>query len=97
MQKMPMNIKLSVTFLREGDVFIAYSSALDLSTSGKTFNEAKKRFAEIVHIFFEELARRGTTIEVLQDLGWTIKAKKQFIPPIPVSHEMQEFRVPVSA
>ena len=35
--------KLSVNFLREGKRFIAYSPALDLSTSGKTYEEAKRR------------------------------------------------------
>lgn len=91
-----MQTKLSVTFLREGKRFIAYSSALDLSTSGKTFEEAKRRFAEIVEIFFEEVERQGTLKEVLQNLGWQ-KQQKRWTPPAIIGHESQMVRVPAFA
>ena len=61
---------LSIIFLREKKRFVAYSPALDLSTSGKTFEEAKKRFAEASRLFFEEVVRKNTLSEALQDLGW---------------------------
>jgi len=70
MKKLAMQFNLSVTFLREKNRFIAYAPALDLSTSGKTFDEARQRFGEIAALFFEELARKGTTADVLEDLGW---------------------------
>lgn len=91
-----VEVKLSVVFLREGDRFIAYSPALDLSTSGHTHDEAKKRFDEIVQIFIEELTTNGTTEEVLGDLGWRQK-EKQWIPPILVSHEIETFSLPAAA
>lgn len=53
--------QLPVSFLREGKRFIAYTPALDLSTSGKTFEEAKEHFVEASELFFEELDRMGTT------------------------------------
>lgn len=96
MEKHLMQTKLSVTFLREGKRFIAYSSALDLSTSGKTFEEAKRRFEEIVEIFFEEVERQGTLKEVLQNLGWQ-KQQKQWTPPAIIGHESQMVRVPAFA
>jgi len=55
-----MFVNLPVFILKEGRRFIAYSPALDLSTSGKTYSEVKKRFAEIVDIFFEELDKKGS-------------------------------------
>lgn len=56
---------LSVTFLREGKRFVAYTPALDLSTSGTTFEQAKKRFTEAVQIFLEECHKMGTLEGVL--------------------------------
>jgi len=83
------NFKLPVTIFKEGDAFVAYTPALDLSTSGKSLQEVKKRFTEAVGIFFEELEKMETTEEVLRDLGWK-KYKKEWKPVIPISHELQE-------
>ena len=89
-------ISLPVAFLREGEYFIAYSPALDLSTSGKSFAQAKKRFSEVVEIFFEELLEKGTLEEVLSELGWR-KVKREWVPPTLVAQEVESFRVPLQA
>lgn len=47
-------MSLPVSVLKEGKRFVAYAPALDLSTSGKTYEEAKERFEEAVTLFFEE-------------------------------------------
>ena len=91
-----VDIKLSVTFLREGKKFIAYSPALDLSTSGKSLKEAKKRFEEASTLFIEELNKKGTTTEVLKELGWTV-GDRRLTPPVIVGHDTQAVRVPVMA
>ena len=52
MAKMAFHTNLTVNFLREGKRFIAYSPALDLSTSGKTYEEARQRFQEAAQLFF---------------------------------------------
>ena len=39
MKNVDMQFGLPVTFLKEGDNFIAYTPALDLSTVGDTFKE----------------------------------------------------------
>ncbi len=70
MKKMKLNFSLSVSVMREDDRFVAYSPAIDLSTSGKTHQEAKKRFQEAASVFFEEVVERGTMEQVLQELGW---------------------------
>ena len=93
---MKMNIKFSipVSIFREGKYFVAYTPALDLSTSGKNFEEVKKRFEEIVLIFFEEIVSRGTLDEALGSLGWQ-KVKKQWLPPIPIVQKLEEFTIPL--
>ena len=88
--------KLSVSTFKEGDYFVAYLPALDLSTAGKTFDEVQKRVQEIVEVFFEELEDAGTTEEVLGNLGWN-KHRKQLQPPVVVSHELHEVSVPAFA
>lgn len=94
MSKTMLEFNLPVSILREGKSFIAYTPALDLSTSARTYNEAKKRFGEVVEIFFEETLKKRTLGEVLQDLGWK-RVQTKWTPPIVISQESQTVRVPV--
>lgn len=96
----PMNHKMAnvkymipVTFFKEKNAFVAYSPVLDLSSSGKTFEQAQSRFQEAADIFFEETVERGTLDEVLSSLGWT-KIKQQWMPPIEVAHHAQAVSIP---
>ena len=95
-KKISVHTDLSVLFLREGKRFVVYAPALDLSTSGKTFVQASKRFNEIVAIFFEEIIRKGTTGEVLESLGWARNGQR-WTPPLIVAHESQSIHVPAVA
>lgn len=87
-----LKVNLPVSILRENKTFIAYTPALDLSTAGKNYEEVKKRFSEIVEIFFEEIIKRGTLEEVLQDLGWK-KVQTKWIPPMIISQELETIKV----
>lgn len=89
---MNFQFNLPVTFLRERRRFIAHSPAIDLSTSGKTFKEAQKRFFEAAMLFFEEIVEKGTVNEVLRDLGWQ-KIKKDWQPPMVVSQKLETVNV----
>lgn len=95
-KKMFFNVRLPVSIIKEGNYFIAYTPALDLSTSGKSFEEAKKRFNELVSIFFEETFKKGTLDEALQDLGWK-KVRRKWSPPTVVANESKEFKIPACA
>lgn len=90
MQK--ISFSLPVTVIKEGDNFVAYTPALDLSTVGKTFDEAKKRFEEAVQIFFEEIIEKGTMGEALSELGWE-KINHQYVPPVVVGHDTETFTI----
>ncbi len=94
MKKTYFSFNLQTSFLREGDKFIAYAPALDLSTSGDTYEQAKKRFKEVVEIFFEEILNKGTLNEVLEDLGWK-KINAQWQPPLVVGQESRTINVPL--
>jgi len=94
MDKVMLKLQVPVSILREDKKYVAYTSALDLSTSGKNYQEVKKRFTEIVNIFFEELIKKGTLEEVLRDLGWK-KVQSRWNPPIVISQESQTIQVAV--
>jgi predicted RNase H-like HicB family nuclease len=89
-----MNIQLTVSIIKEGKQYIAYTPALDLSTCGKSKKEAEKLFGEAVDIFFQELIQKGTLEKVLADLGWK-KVKTQWAPPEIISTDMQKFCVAI--
>lgn len=94
MKKTRVNLKLPVTFLKEGNQFVAYSPPLDLSTCGKTLEEARRRFGEAALLFIQELEKKGTLEQVLSDLGWEQK-NSSFIPPLVVGQE--NYSVPMRA
>jgi len=76
-------LQLQVQFIKEGETFIAYSPALDLSTCGGTFEEAQRNFGEAADIFIEECEADGTLVDVLKSLGWEQgeKPSSQWLPP----------------
>lgn len=93
---MPNKIQfsLSTLIIKEGKSFVAYSPALDLSTVGDTFDEAKNRFEEAVEIFFEETQAKGTLEEALKELGWQKDNNKCYQPPVIVAHTTQKYSCP---
>lgn len=95
MKKTMLEVGLPVSILKEGKKFIAYTPALDLSTSGKSYEEVKARFNEIVNIFFEEIIKKGTLDQALRDLGWK-RVQARWTPPLVVSQGLQTVQVPVS-
>jgi predicted RNase H-like HicB family nuclease len=99
MMKNIQNLNLSVNFIKEGKSTIAYSPALDISTAGKTEAEAKKRFEEMVKIFFQDLIQRGVLEEVLTELGWkkTAAASRAGWKPPRVNYKSVSVNVPVFA
>ncbi len=95
MKNVDMQFGLPVTFLKEGDNFIAYTPALDLSTFGPTFDKTKRNFIEAVNIFFDEIIEMGIVNDVLTELGWQ-KENGKFIPPVVVSNQTETFSFPQS-
>jgi len=95
MHKNVKDLRLSVSVLKEGKRYIAYSPALDLSTSGKSPKDVKRKFEEITKVFFDELIVSGNMEEVLRNLGWR-RIHKEWNPPRVVENTSQKIRVPVA-
>ena len=89
-----LSAQLPVSVFKEGKHFIAFTPTLDLSTSGKTYEQVMKRFDDIVELFFEELTKKGTTEEVLLGLGWE-KNKKHIMPPSLIAQESRQIEFAV--
>lgn len=85
---MKISFNLPLTILKEKEKFIAYSPAIDLSTSSNNFEEVHKRFMEAASLFFEEINNKKTTNEVLEDLGWQ-KIDEKWFPPVVVAQESE--------
>ena len=94
-----MGVKLTVSFFREGSKFIAYSSALDISTCGNSFEEAKKNFEELVEVFVDELVKMDTVEDVLTECGWkkASRPKPHWIPPAYITTTQEEVQIPIGA
>lgn len=92
-------VKLTVNFFREGRKFVAHSPALDISTCGDSFEEAKRNFAEMADIFIDETIEMGTLDNVLKSLGWkkAYRPKPHWKPPVHLATTQEEVRVPVNS
>lgn len=95
-----LEIKIPVQIIKEDDVFVAYTPALDLCTQGDTYEEAEQMLAEMIQIFFEECIERGTIEQVLTECGWKkVDRKKEWIPPRRevITDKNESFTVPCPA
>ena len=87
---------LPVLITKQNKRFVAYTPALDISTSGKTEKEVRERFAEMARIFLEEIIEAKTVGDVLSELGWR-KSDKQWTPPRLISSQSINLNIPVLA
>lgn len=92
-------VVLNLMFHREGNKFIAYSPALDLSTCGDSLEQAKKRFEEMLSLFIEEVDKMGTLEDVLLECGWKKVSypHKHWQPPIFIGQDQEEIKIPCPA
>jgi predicted RNase H-like HicB family nuclease len=74
---------VAVTVFREGDYMVAYCRALELSSYGRTVDDAKHGFEDAIRIFFDDAEMKGTLERELLSLGWTLRQKPEcdYRPP----------------
>lgn len=88
--------KLPVIITKQNRRFVAYTPALDISTSGKTEKEVKSRFIELVNLFLEEIIEANTVDDILSELGWK-KVQKTWVPPKVIASPYINMRIPALA
>jgi predicted RNase H-like HicB family nuclease len=78
-------LNLPVDFEQEGEYYVAYCPALELSAYAKSKAGAKKAFTEVLTIFIKDTEEKGTLEKVLLGLGWKLQQKPKFKyePPTP--------------
>ncbi len=81
-----MRIEYTSQVWKEGDQFIAHAMPLDVMSSGRTPEEARKALDEAIHLFLMTAAEAGTLAEVLQDAGYQLK-RGTWISPLWVGVE----------
>ena len=59
----------------EDETYISYCPSLDISTSGKTFNEAVGNFYEMFQLYIESCVENKTLHDDLLAHGWKMQAK----------------------
>lgn len=75
-----MELKLTSQIFEEGGVYVSYTPELDISSCGKSVDEAKKNLVEAVEGFLEEAARMGTLAQILEEAGF-IREGEEWRPP----------------
>lgn len=66
---------------QDGDWYVASCPPLDISTQGRTVQEAKKNLVEASELFLVSCLERGTLDQALRELGFVaLKKKGQPVP-----------------
>ena len=78
-----IKVILQVMLYKEGDYFVAYCPALELSSYGDNDKTAKHSFEDALTIFLEETMNRGTLEKELLSLGWVLQKvpEAKYKPP----------------
>jgi predicted RNase H-like HicB family nuclease len=66
-----MDISVRIEIFKEGDVYVALSPELNVSSFGDTIEDAKKSIKEAIEAFVEECGKMGTLEEVLEESGFS--------------------------
>ena len=72
----PIRIPLSIW--KEGDVYVSFTPALDLSSCGDTRDEAIRNMDEAARFFFQTAEERNCLQELLESYGWELCRTRTF-------------------
>jgi predicted RNase H-like HicB family nuclease len=61
---------------REGGWYIAHCPPLDVTTQGRTQEEAKENLIEACELFVTSCFERGTFEQALRELGWHVAGRR---------------------
>lgn len=76
-------LRLDVIIKKEGDYYVAYCPALEITGYGKTLEEAQNSFDIEIEIFFEETQKNCSLEKYLLRNGWRLQQtpKVSYEPP----------------
>ena len=74
------DFSFDVHIFKEGDTYVAYVPALDVSSCGATDDAARRNIRDAVRGFLESSADLGTLDEILQEAGYEREGHKWRAP-----------------
>jgi hypothetical protein len=77
-----VTVHVPVIFFKEEGTTIAYCPALNVYGYGNDEEQAEESFKIALGEFFRYSLNKKTLIPELEALGWEVKRKKKFIPPV---------------
>jgi len=83
-----INIEFDIIVFKERETFVAYTPELDVSSCGKTVDEAKKNIKTAVRLFLEEAEKMGTLEDILIESGYQKDESNHWIAPKIVATEV---------
>lgn len=75
-----VTVSVPLAVWKEGNQFVSFTPALDLSSCGSTEQEAIEKFAEAVAIFIETAVERNCLEELLEAYGWVCQDDDWEVP-----------------
>jgi predicted RNase H-like HicB family nuclease len=84
---MKQSLIARVEIFREGELYLGLCPDLDVSSFGKTIEEAKNSIQEALEVFVEECAAMGTLTQVLEEAGFA-RQNGMWLSRQPVSAEL---------
>ena len=74
------DFSFDVHIFKEGDTYVAYVPALDVSSCGVTDDDARRNIRDAVRGFIESSAHMGTLDEILKEAGYEREGEKWRAP-----------------
>ena len=91
------NYQIPVQYLQEGGCVVAVCPVLDVSSYGKTLEEAHTNFKHALNAFFSETTEHHTIDEVLKGHGWEkieVHNKPRWNPPVLIRSDYEKVSIP---
>jgi hypothetical protein len=66
-----MKIKVTEEIWKEGGMYVAYCPELDMTSCGKSIEDAKNNLKDVISINFVECKKMGTLDQLLQEAGFS--------------------------
>ena len=76
-----IEIQLGVLIFQEGESYLAYCPALELSTYGESVSDAKEAFEDLITSYAEECEKMGTLEKDLTAHGWVLQSASGVVEP----------------
>jgi predicted RNase H-like HicB family nuclease len=66
-----INLSVRIELFKEGDVYVALSPELNVSSFAESIDDAKESLREAIELFVEECQEMGTLEDVLEESGFS--------------------------